>query len=391
MNTTTGTTETTEITPFRVEIPQADLDDLHRRLAAARFPRPLPGAAWERGVPVDYLRDLAGYWRDGYDWRRHEARLNEFPQFTTTIDGQRIHFLHVRSPNPDATPLLLIHGWPGSVVEFLDSIEPLTNPEAHGGEPADAFHVVIPSIPGHGFSTPLSGAGWTPDRIAAAFAELMHRVGYDRYGVQGGDQGAFIGPLMGRIDADSILGIHVNAFVPFPGGDPSQWNLTDLEQERMARFQHFHDEQMGYVHEQSTRPQTLAYGLTDSPVGQLAWIVEKFKEWTDAAADRPDEAVDRDALLTNVSLYWFTATAGEAANLYYEVLHQDSGWDFDAPGTVPTGVLVAVTADVAIRQFAERDHNIVHWTDSERGGHFFALEQPGLFVDDVRKFFGALG
>jgi pimeloyl-ACP methyl ester carboxylesterase len=265
------TTADESVRPFRIEIPQADLDDLADRLARTRWPDELPGVGWERGVPVDYLRGLAAYWYGGYDWRKHEAELNRHPQFTTTIDGQTIHFLHVRSPHADARPLLLVHGWSGSVVEFLDLVGPLTDPVAAGGDPADAFQVVVPSIPGHGFSRPLSGPGWTHGRIAAAFAELMARLGYDRYGVQGGDVGAFIAPKMGRLAPDHVVGVHVNALATFPSGDPAELDgLTGPEQERLARLKHFQDDMMGYVHIQGTRPQTLAYGLTDSPAGQLA-------------------------------------------------------------------------------------------------------------------------
>jgi pimeloyl-ACP methyl ester carboxylesterase len=380
-----------EIRPFRVDIPQADLDDLRDRLARTRWPAELSGVGWSRGVPVAYLRELAGYWGTGYDWRRHEAELNRHPQFTTTVDGQNLHFIHVRSSEPEATPLLLIHGWPGSVVEFLDLIGPLTDPRAHGGDPFDAFHVVIPSIPGFGFSGPLTEPGWGHGRIAKAFTELMRRLGYRRYGVQGGDVGAFEAPLVGRLDPDRVLGVHVNALVTFPSGDPSELaDLTEGEQERMARMKHFQDDMMGYSHIQGTRPQTLAYALTDSPAGQLAWIVEKFKEWTDPAGELPTDAVDRDHLVTNVSIYWFTATAGSSANLYYETYHDPSLWAPGPRGTVPTGVAVSLTQDIAIRKLAERDHNVVHWTEFERGGHFAALEAPEFLAGDVRTFFRGL-
>jgi epoxide hydrolase len=334
---------------------------------------------------------LREYWRTGYDWRAHEARLNAFPQFTTTIDGQTMHFLHVRSPEPNATPLLLIHGWPGSFVEFIELIGPLTDPAAHGGDPGDAFHVVIPSVPGFGFSTPLSETGWTHGRIAKAFTELMARLGYDSYGVQGGDIGAFEAPLMGQLDAEHVIGVHVNALVTFPTGDPAELEgLTAAEQERLARFQNFEQDMSGYMSIQGTRPQTLAYGLADSPTGQLAWIVEKFKEWTDPAAALPEDAVDRDHILTNISIYWFTDTAGSSANLYYETYHDPSLFAPRERGTVPTGVAVSTTQDVAIRRLAERDHNIVRWTEFDKGGHFAALENPEFLIDDVRAFFRAL-
>lgn len=380
-----------KMTPFTIDIPQDQIDDLRDRLARTRWTDELPGLGWTRGVPVEYLQGLADYWRDGYDWRAQEARLNAYPQSTTEIDRQTIHFLHVQSPEPDATPLLLIHGWPGSIVEFMEVIGPLTDPRAHGGDPARAFHLVIPSLPGFGFSTPLSGTGWNIGRIAAAMVELMAGLGYARYGVQGGDIGAFVAPEIGRRDPGHALGIHVNALVIFPPQDPAErGDLTPDEDERIKRFENFMQEMMGYAQIQGTRPQTPAFGLADSPAGQLAWIVEKFKEWADAAADLPENAVDRDQILTNISLYWFTNTAWSAAQHYYETAHDPANWAPKERSTVPTGVIVARTADVAIRRFAEKEHTIARWTEYERGGHFFAAEQPALFVDDVREFFGTL-
>ena len=380
-----------EVRPFLIDIPQTAIDDLNHRLDRTRWPSELPDIGWSRGVPVDYLKGLAEYWRAAYDWRQHEAELNAFPQFTTMIDGQTIHFLHVQSPQPNATPLMLIHGWPGSFVEFMDLIGLLTDPAAHGGDAADAFHVVIPSVPGHGFSTPLSEAGWTHGRIAKAFTELMARLGYERYGVQGGDIGAFEAPLMGQLDPEHIIGVHVNALVTFPSGDPAELGgLTEAEQERLARFRNFEQDMSGYASIQGTRPQTLAYGLADSPAGQLAWIVEKFKEWTDPSATLPEDAIDRDHLLTNISIYWFTNTAGSSANLYYETYHDPSLFAPRERGTVPTGVAVSTTQDVAIRRLAERDHNVVRWTEFDKGGHFAAMENPEFLVEDVRAFFRGL-
>jgi epoxide hydrolase len=378
------------VVPYRIEVPQASVDDLKARLARTRWPDEAPGAGWTRGAPTDYLKELAEYWKSRYDWRVHEAKLNEYPQFTTTIEEQTVHFLHVRSPEPEATPLMLIHGWPGSVVEFLDVIGPLSDPRAHGGDPADAFHLVIPSIPGHGFSRPLSGPGWTHQHIAKAFTTLMSRLGYERYGVQGGDAGAFIAPDMGRIDPAHVVGVHVNALVQIPTMPQIMVGLVFMskaERVRLARFKNFLAEMMGYLQIQSTRPRTLAYGLTDSPVGQLAWIVEKFKEWVDPAARLPEDAIGRDRILTNVSLYWFTGTAGSSANLYYETLHDPAARKRKARNTVPTGVAVSLTQDVTIRRWAERENNIVHWTELDHGGHFAALEVPELLLEDVRKFF----
>ena len=378
------------VLPFRIAVPQAAVDDLRNRLARTRWPDQSPGDGWSRGVPVNYLKELAAYWQTKYDWRDHEARLNKHPQFTVSIEGQTVHFLHVRSPEPDATPLMLIHGWPGSVVEFLDVIGPLSDPRAHRGDPADAFHLVIPSIPGHGFSRPLLDPGWTHRHIAGAFTELMSRLGYERYGVQGGDAGAFIAPDMGRIDPGHVVGVHVNALVQIPSLLQILTGLvvfSKAERVRLARFKHFRDEMMGYMQIQATRPKTLAYGLTDSPVGQLAWIVEKYKEWTDPAAALPEDAIDRDAILTNVSLNWFTATAGSSANLYYETLHDPAAQKRKRRNTVPTGVAVSSSQDVTIRRWAQRENNIVHWTELARGGHFAALEVPELLVDDLRTFF----
>ena len=380
-----------DIRPYRVEIPQAELDDLRDRLGRTRWPVALPGAEWSRGVPVDYLKGLVDYWVDGYDWRKQEAALNEFPQFVTEIDGQTIHFLHVRSPEPDATPLVLSHGWPGSVVEFLDVIGPLTDPRSHGGDPADAFHVVIPSIPGFGVlrADRRTPAG-TATAIARAYAELMRRLGYERYGAQGGDYGAFIAPDLGRVDPEHVIGIHVNAatfgFIPY--GEVSEEELagmTDGEKVRVARLGNYMAEMNGYFQLQATRPQTLSYALADSPVGQLAWIVEKFKEWTDGDG-LPEDAVDRDHLLTNVMLYWLTNTGGTSANLYYESMHAGN---WPVPSQVPTGV-ANFAQDVALRSYAEQGNNIVHWSEFDRGGHFAAMEAPDLFVGDVRAFFSSL-
>ncbi|TDC41859.1 epoxide hydrolase [Micromonospora sp. KC213] len=385
------TTTSHDIRPFRIAIPQADLDDLAARLAATRWPE-LPDVGWQRGVPVPYLRELAGYWRTGYDWRKHEAALNDLSQYVTDIDGQRLHFLHVRSPEPDATPLLLLHGWPGSFVEFLDTLGPLTDPRAHGGDPDDAFHLVVPSLPGFGFSAPLAGPGWGTQRMAGALGQLMARLGYDRYGVQGGDTGSWVAPALGRLAPDRVIGVHVNALFTFPTGAEGELDgLTEVEQSRLESMAHYND---GYLQIQAKSPHTLAYGLHDSPVAQLAWIVEHFQRLTDHAADGlPDDAVDR--LLTNVTLYWLTGTGGSAAQVYYEDITAAS-WGDAADGReaagrgVPTGVLVATARDFTVRRLAERDHHVVHWTEYDRGGHFFAMEQPGLFVDDLRAFFRTL-
>jgi pimeloyl-ACP methyl ester carboxylesterase len=378
------------IRPYRIDVPQADIDDLRQRLTRTRWARDLPGTGWERGVPAAYLRELATYWAEEYDWRACEAALNAYPQFITTIDGADVHFLHVRSAGPAATPLLLLHGWPGSVVEFLDMIGPLTDPAAHGGDPAGAFHVVIPSLPGYGFSGPLTQTGWTDGRTAGALAELMARLGYGRYGVQGGDVGAFIAPLIGRAAPDRVIGVHLNALVTFPSGDPADMAaMTETERGRLDVMQKWQENAGAYLHIQGTRPQTIAQSLVDSPSGLLAWIVEKFQEWTDPAAKLPEDAVDRDRILTDVSIYWFTATAGSAAHTYYERFNDPAMWMPRERSTVPTAVAV-FTTDQSIRPFASRVNNVVRWSEFDRGGHFAALEAPGLLTTDVREFFGTL-
>jgi epoxide hydrolase len=378
------------IRPYRVGVAQADIDDLRERLARTRWAPELPGAGWERGVPTAYLRELAAYWAAKFDWRAQEAALNAYPQFITTIDGADVHFLHVRSAVPGARPLMLLHGWPGSVVEFLDVIGPLTDPAAHGGDPADAFHLVIPSLPGYGFSGPLTETGWTDGRTAAALVELMARLGYDRYGVQGGDVGAFVGPLIGRAAPDRVTGVHANALVTFPTGDPADMAaMSEGDRARLATMEQWQQSSNAYLQVQGTRPQTIGQALTDSPAGLLAWIVEKFQEWTDPAAGLPEDAVDRDRILTDVSIYWFTSTAASAAQTYYERFNDPAMWQPKERGTVPTGVAV-FTSDVSVRPFADKLHNVVRWSEFDRGGHFAALEAPDLLVADVREFFRAL-
>ncbi|MFF5110045.1 epoxide hydrolase family protein [Streptosporangium sp. NPDC000509] len=376
-------TFTTEIAPFRIDIPQSALDDLHDRLARTLWPDELPGVGWSYGIPVSYVRELAEYWRSGYDWRKHEAALNEYPQFTTEIDGQNIHFLHVRSPEPDALPLVLTHGWPGSIVEFTKVIGPLTDPRAHGGDPADAFHVVAPSIPGFAFSGPTRETGWDLRRVARAWAELMSRLGYERYGAQGGDSGSVVSPELGRVAPDRVVGVHVNGALGFPTFDPAEMEgLTETEQARMMLYAD--NDRSGYAILQATRPQTVAFGLHDSPAAQLAWIVEKFKEWTDPAHDLPEEAVDRDQMLTDVTIYWLTRTAASSARLYKEGSAQ---WGTPVERSEIAHGVAVFPGDGGIRRVAEREHNVIHWSEFDRGGHFAAMEAPDLLVDDVRTFF----
>lgn len=407
-----------DIRPFRIDVPQTALDDLAERLDRTRWTPEVPGAGWSRGVPVEYLQGLVERWRSGFDWRAEEAAMNRFPQYTTEIDGQTIHFLHVRSPEPDAVPLMLVHGWPSTFADFLEAAGPLSDPRAHGGDPARAFHLVIPSLPGFGFSTPLSGPGWNTERMAKALGALMNRLGYERYGVQGGDIGAWVAPEMGKLEPERVIGVHVNALLTFPVGAEGEMDaLGEGDRARWKAMQAFND---GYLQIQGKSPQTLAYGLHDSPVGQLAWMAEKFVEWTDAPEGAA--AFDLDRLLAFVSLYWFTGSAGSGAQYYYEFVSA-SGWSQEwagaeaegdwgagasdgeadagawggdesggwAPvrGTVPTGVLVS-GHDVTVRPWAERDHNVVRWTEHERGGHFFAAEQPEAFAEDVRAFFAEL-
>ena len=394
-NTTAG------IRPFRIEVPQAELDDLRERLGRTRWPSEIPGVGWSRGVPLDYLKELSEYWRNGYSWREWEARLNGLAQFTTTIDGQNIYFLHVRSPEPDALPLILTHGWPSSPVEFLKVIGPLTDPRAHGGESADAFHVVIPSLPGYGFSTPVREKGWgNLFYVAQAWAELMRRLGYERYAVQGTDVGSGVALMLPMIDAERVVGVHLTgtqAAMPF--GPPIELEgLSEADKARAERFNEFQADGLGYLHIQATRPQTLGYSLNDSPVGQLAWIVEKFHEWTDPTAELPEEAVDRDQLLTNVSIFWFTGAGASSAHATYEGMKvyremaresADTGIHEGAQSDPPTGVAV-FAADNTIRSLMDPGGEIEHWSEFERGGHFPAMEVPELFVGDVQNFFGGL-
>jgi epoxide hydrolase len=381
-----------DIRPFRIDVPQAQIDDLRDRLARTRWPEEPPETGWSRGVPRDYLKGLAGYWADSFDWRAHEARLNELPQFTAVIDGQRIHFVHVRSPEPDALPLILTHGYPSSVAEFLNVVGPLTDPRGHGGDPTDAFHVVAPSLPGFGFSSPLGGAGWESTRTAKAWVELMRGLGYERYGAHGGDIGAGVSGDLGVHDPDRVVGAHVTtdptALALIGGMLPDETDeLTDAQRRRLEELRGWEAEGRGYLQIQSTRPQTLAYGLTDSPVAQLAWIVEKFKEWTNPSAEVPEDAVDRDQLLSNVSIYWFTATGTSAANFIYETAHAERDWGATSPA--PIGI-AAFAADDMLRYVLNRDGQIGHWSEFDRGGHFPAMEVPDLLVTDIRDFFRGL-
>jgi epoxide hydrolase len=385
-------TADTEIRPFRIEIPDAVLDDLRARLDAARWPAPFAGEGWERGVPVSYLQRIAGYWRTTFDWRAQEERLNAFPQSVTTIDGQPIHYLHVRSPEPDALPLVISHGYPSSFAEFTDLIGRLADPRAHGDDPMVAFHVVVPSLPGFGFSTPLAETGWNLSRTARAVAELMHRLGYERYGAHGGDIGAGISGMLAAYDADHVVGTHVLSdplvLGLIEGMLPADTSgFSEADQARLAELAAYGKEGRGYLSIQGTRPMTVGYGLGDSPIGQLAWIVEKFYEWTDASKELPEDAVDLDQLLTNVSVYWFTGSGVSAANFLYEAAHS-----FDWPGetSAPSAWAVFGDPDGIIRKVLDPEHKVSHWSEFDRGGHFAAMEAPDLLAADLRSFFGGL-
>jgi len=372
-----------EIIPFRIEIPEADLNDLRQRLRQTRWPDAETVGDWSQGIPLSYTRDLCEYWLDSYDWRACEASLNQFPQFRTSIDGLDIHFLHVQSPEAVALPLVLTHGWPGSIVEFRKVIGPLTDPVAHGGDAADAFHVVCPSLPGFGFSGKPASPGWGTEHIADAWDELMTRLGYARYGAQGGDWGAGVTARLGIRHADHVAGIHLNMVTAPP--DPATMNdLTEQEQSALAAMKHYQDWDSGYSKEQSTRPQTVGYGLVDSPAGLCAWIVEKFWSWTDSDGD-PANVLTRDEMLDNVMLYWLPGTGASSARLYWESFAKLLG------GTVQVPVGCSVFPKEifrASRRWAEKSYpDLRYWNEPAKGGHFAAFEQPAIFVDEVRAAF----
>ena len=382
---------TDAIHPFQIAVADAVLDDLQQRLQRTRWPEAetVAGSAhpWGQGVPLAWLRPLMAHWADHYDWRLREALLNRWPQFTTALDGLDMHFIHVRSPQADALPLVMTHGWPGSMVEFQQVIGPLTDPLAHGGRAEDAFHLVCPTLPGFGFSAKPQTTGWGVDRIAAAWATLMQRLGYARYGAQGGDWGSAVTRAIGMHDAAHCAGIHLTLAMgskPAPADPP-----TPEERRALAGLQHYRDWDSGYSQQQATRPQTLAYGLSDSPVGQAAWILEKFWAWADHGGD-PLALLDRDALLDNVMLYWATNSAASSARLYWESFRP--GRRNTAPVSVPTGVAVFPKEIISpVRRWMAPDFpNIQHWTEMPRGGHFAAFEQPALLVEDVRAFFRPL-
>jgi epoxide hydrolase len=375
----------TDIRPYTIDIPQADLDELQRRLERAQFPDELSTAAGAYGVSVDRVKGLVEHWRNGFDWRALEARLNGYPQFVTEIDGQDIHFLHVRSERADATPLILTHGWPGSVLEFLDLIPPLTAPAAD----QPAYHLVIPSLPGFGFAGPTHEAGWNRYRTASAWAELMSRLGYDRYGAVGNDAGSMISPELGRVAGEHVIGVHVTQLFSFPSGDPAEFaNLTEVDQAALAHLQWFYQSMFSFNAVQSQQPQTLAFALSDSPVGLLAWNAQLF-----------GESLDADFVVANVALYWLTSTAGSAIRFYYEDAQAAAP---TGPTTTPTGLAMFAGDFQSIRPFADRDHaNIVSWHSyapalpkggpRDAAGHYAAHQSTDLLVGDLREFFTLVG
>lgn len=377
----TGTgSGTPAIESYRAEIPPADLDDLQARLERVRWPDELPQSEGAYGVALSYIRELTEYWRGTFDWRAQEERLNAFPQFLTTIDGQRLHFLHVRSPEPGALPLICVHGWPMSVFEYLDMIGPLSDPAAYGGDPSDAFHVVIPSLPGHLFSGPTTEPGWDSRRIAAASASLMSLLGYERYGAHGNDAGSEICPEIGRQNPTRVAGVHVTQLFSFPSGDPAEF--TDLTDEDRAALQFLEQFTGGgglaYNAYQSAQPQTVAYALQDSPVGWLGWLLQLF-----------GDAVDRDFILTNAAGYWLTGTVGSSVRRYYEnshASHPPSG-----PTTTPTGVAIFAQDFQSVPKLARRDHsNIISWNHFDSGSHFATQDARELLLGDIRQFFRRL-
>jgi pimeloyl-ACP methyl ester carboxylesterase len=382
-------TESASITPFTLAIPDADIEDLRQRLARTRWPTEETVDDWSQGVPLAYAREICDYWAAGYDWRKVEAELNALDQFTTTIDGLDIHFIHVRSPVEDAQPMIMTHGWPGSVIEFLDVIGPLTDPVAHGGDPADAFHLVCPSLPGYGLSAQPTTTGWDLDRTAVAWVELMRRLGYDRFLAQGGDSGAVITSKLGRMPRP-VMGIHLSIALGNPDDLMALGEPTPEELAQLAQMKEFTEKESAYAQLQSTRPQTLGYALTDSPAGQCAWILEKFRAWTDCDG-HPENAISRDRMLDNISLYWLTGTATSSARLYWESL-ADAMANPPSPVPVATGYSLSPKDlfSVSERWLRAFHSDVRYYRALEKGGHFAAMEQPEMFVEELRAAFRAM-
>jgi epoxide hydrolase len=377
----------TLVKPFRIAVTDAELADLRERLMRVRWPEKECVDDTSQGLQLAYAQELAEYWLNGYDWRSREHALNRFDQFTTELDGLNIHFIHQRSPHRDAFPLIITHGWPGSIVEFQKIIEPLTNPTAFGGRAQDAFHVVCPSLPGFAFSGKPTSTGWSAPRVARAWDELMVRLGYDRYGAQGGDWGAMVATELGRIPVHCAA-IHTN--MPLAGPPAGTGELTDEEQQALTDMENYQRVESGYAVLQATRPQTIGYSLVDSPVGQMTWIIEKMQSWMDCSGN-PESVVSRDELLDNVMMYWVNAAGASAARAYWESF-DPSDLSFPGPRVeIPTGVAMFPGEVIKPpRRWCEARYNITHWTEMPRGGHFAAFEQPMLFIDDVRAFFATI-
>ena len=377
----------TDISPFVISISDEQIIDLKNRIANTRWPDAETTSGWNQGVPRTYIKELVQYWGEQYDQQRLANRLNAFDNFKTNLLGLNIHFMHIKSSNPNARPLLLTHGWPGSVVEFLKVIGPLTEPQEHGGTADDAFHLVIPSLPGYGFSDKPQATGWGVEKIADAWSTLMARLGYSQYFAQGGDWGSVITSYIARQDPEHCLGIHINMGIVAP--DPNAENLTANELSIMAGWKYYQDWDSGYSKQQATRPQTLGYGLVDSPSGQAAWIVEKFYQWMDCGG-HPENIVSRDELLDNIMVYWLTGSGASSARLYWESFGGGEGRE--QPVSIPMGATISAK-DIfrTSERFASRVFtNIVYWKDKEEGGHFAAFEQPNAFVSELRECFGVM-
>ncbi len=384
----------TTITPFEIAIPEQAITDLHRRLEMARLPAQIPDTGWEYGTNSQYLKELVEYWRNEFDWRQQEEELNAFDQYMTTIDGVPIHFIHQRSSNPDATPLMVTHGWPGSIAEFRHIIGPLTEPQNYGGNAEDAFHVIAPSLPGFGFSGAPQERGYNPERMAQTLAALMQRLGYERYGLQGGDWGAIINRIHADQFAEHVIGLHSNFVLASPPEDPAVRDAaTEAEMAARTARQAYMANEVGYQQIQGTKPQTLGVGLNDSPAGLAAWIVEKFHGWSDIdqqSVHGLDAKFSKDDMLTDISLYWFTASITSSARIYYESRHvamQEPLGYVDVP---TAGAIFPKEIYLTPRRWAEEQYNIVRWTPMPRGGHFAAMEEPELLLEDIRAFYRSL-
>jgi pimeloyl-ACP methyl ester carboxylesterase len=377
---------TDALTPFKVDVPQSAIDNLKSRLKLTRWPEDENGAPWEQGVPLAKAKALVSYWQTKYDWRRFEKGINQYPQFRTEIDGLGIHFLHIRSKHENALPMLMSHGWPGSVVEFMKVIDPLTNPTAHGGTEADAFHLVIPSLPGYGWSDKPSKAGWTIIQTAKAWGELMQRLGYNkRWVAQGGDWGAAVTHVLGHLKPEGLVAAHVNWQFVYPDKVPE--NPSPEARAALDVIKKFEDDGYGYFHLEATRPQTIGYALADSPVGQATWIYEKFQEWTDSNGD-PETVLTMDEMLDDISLYWFTDTAASSGRIYWENAHHGAVWN---AGTIDLPMAASVFPKEiwrAPKEWAQAHWpNLFYWNELDKGGHFAAFEQPELFTGEMRKAF----